>query len=361
MNTSVYEHVLQQVRGCSDFLASLRCCTDDFKATSTASLVQSIITSVGSLQNLTMADCSALNKAVSESAFSDAHKTMLATAVGQRLIDGSPPGAAKKITQTFVHPAAYFTAADWVVLSDSSATMIQKVSRVAERLQLLNVTNPSEVSVRHIVALLASTMLCPCNSTGLHAIVLDVKSAIMPLRSRPAAQQLAVYPTSPDMLPASMMAAAYGTGDPPVMKHVDGMVSILPQIPMRSSNRAIAPHRAQHPSSSSSSSMMPVNWIQAMMQQMFDGSANMPHPLQRSPSLQMLNNHGADSPLRHMAAIADAVSPDGAPAFRISAVAPSPPYRTSRRHIRSRRRRCRNPRHHGCHPARKCCSIRRYR
>jgi hypothetical protein len=308
MNSSVYEHVLQQVRGCSDFLGSLRCCTDDFKATSTASLVQSIITSVGSLQHLQMADCSALNKAVSDSAFSDAHKCMIATAVGQRLIDGSPPGTTKKVTQTFVHPAAYFTAADWVVLSDASVTMLQKVSRVAERLQLLNVTNPSEISVRHIVALLASTTVCPCDSTGLHAIVLDVKSAILPLRSRPSAQQLAVYPTSPDMLPASMVAAAYGTGDPPVMKHVDGMVSILPQIPMRSSNKAIAPHRAQHPSSSSSSSMMPVNWMQAMLQQMMDGSAHMPPPLQRMPSLQMCINRGADSPLRHLAALGDAVS-----------------------------------------------------
>ncbi len=192
-------------------------------------------------------------------------------------------------------------------------------------------------------------------------MVRDVKSAIMPLRSRPAAQQLAVYPTSPDMLPASMVAAAYGTGDPPVMKHVDGMVSILPQIPMRSSNKAIAPHPAQHPSSSSSSSMMPVNWIQAMMQQMLDGSANMPHPLQRSPSLHMLNNHGANSPLRHMAAIADAVSPDGAPAFRISAVAPCPPTGPAAATSAVAAVDAGPPRHHGCHPARKCCSICRYR
>ncbi len=66
--------------------------------------------------------------------------------------------------------------------------MLQKVSRMVERLQLLNVTNPSEESVRHLVAMLATTLQHPCDSTGLHTMVLDVKAAILPLRNRSAVQ-----------------------------------------------------------------------------------------------------------------------------------------------------------------------------
>ena len=281
MSSSVYDHVLQQLRSCSDFLNSLRCCPDEFKATSTLSLVNSIVASVVSLKSLQMAEASALNKAVSESGLSDAHKCMLTTAVAQRLIDLSSPGTSKKVTQTFVHPVAFFTASDWAVLAEAYTTMLQKVNRVVERLQLLNVTNPYEETVRHLVAMLATTVQHPCDSTGLHTIVLDVKAAILPLRNRSAVQQLVMYPASPDLLPQCMMTAAYSTDDPPIFKQLDGMLAILPRILMRSTNRTIAPHRNQHSSGSSSSSLQPMHWMQQMMQQMMDGAAHMPPPLGR--------------------------------------------------------------------------------
>ncbi len=287
MSSSLYDHVLQQLRSCSDFLNSLRCCPDEFKATSTLSLVNSIVASVVSLKSLQMAEASALNKAVSESGLSDAHKCMLTTAVAQRLIDGSTLGTAKKTTQTFLHPVAFFTASDWGVFDEASTTMLQKVSRVVERLQLLNVTNPSEETVRHLVAMLAATVQHPCDdSTGLHTIVLDVKAAILPLRNRSAVQQLVMYPASPDLLPQCMMTAAYSTDDPPIFKQLDGMSAILPRIPMRSSNRTIAPHRNQPSSGSSSSSLQPMHWMQQMMQQMMDGAAHMPPPLGRLQGLR---------------------------------------------------------------------------
>jgi len=184
--------------------------------------------------------------------------------------------------------------------------MLQKVSRVVERLQLLNVTNPSEESVQYLVAMLATTLQHPCDSTGLHTMVLDVKAAILPLRTRPVLQQLVVYPASPGLLPGYMVAAAYGTDDPPVMKQFDAMVAILQRIPMRNSNKSIAPHRAQLPASSSSSPSSPVDWMQVMMQHLLGGSVNMQPPLQRTPSLQL------HSPMRVMQPLADVGSP-GAP------------------------------------------------
>ncbi len=268
MSSSLYDHVLRQLRSCSDFLNSLRLCPDEFKATSTLSLVNSIVASVMSLKSPQMAEAAALNKVVSESGLSDAHQCTLTTAVAQRLIAlSSSPGTPKKITQTFVHPLAFFTASDWGVLAEASTTMLQKVSRVVERLQLLNVTNPSEETVRHLVAMLAATVQHPCgDSTGLHSIVLDVKAAILPLRNRSAVQQLVMYPASPDLLTQCMMTAAYSTDDPPVFKQLDGMSAILPRIPTRSSNKTIAPHRNHQSSGSSSSSLQPMHWMQHMMQ-----------------------------------------------------------------------------------------------
>jgi hypothetical protein len=264
------EHTLQQIRGCSAFLESLKFCDEAFRQKSMASLSTSIAAQIRNIKDMDVNMAAAMNVAVEGSAFSDELKAVITQATGERCMQSSAVhqhSVCKKATQTLLKVENYFTAGDVATFSDTSLAASQKVARMSHRLAMLGVANPSESTIRHLVAMLACMHSPDATASNLHTIVLDLKCVVHQQASSTRGGPTH-YPDDPKDLSAAIHAAAYSATDPPVHQHLCMLPALIGRVPLRKSNKAIAMSSSSPSSSSSASMQNPMNMFQAMMNNM---------------------------------------------------------------------------------------------
>ena len=235
--------IVEQIRGSAGFMANqASILTPESFAGASNSLATSYSLQVNVLTALSGEEAAQLSTAISESAFLDADKEALAAAVTAKVNELAAQGAAaigRRTTQAFDTPEAYLTEQDWETLIDAGQPLSAKITCLADRLHLLDVLNPSEKSVRKIIALLACCHCPRANSSELYGYVMSFKNAISQRRG-PSHRGLLQYPISPASLPADLRARAYA-GAEPVSKEVSGLSVMLNKVPLRCTNASLSP------------------------------------------------------------------------------------------------------------------------
>ena len=202
----------------------------------TAGMVDSLDMQIRSL-SLSNAEAYSLNVAIASGVFSQDQKTRLATSISER-VSLAPDGASNGRTQTLTNVLAYFSAQDWAVFEDNTLHLSCKIGRITERCRLLGLTNPSESTIKHLSAIIASTHCPAAEPAAMHAIVVDIKKGLHNVTSV-TTSRLTKYPPVPADLPDHLYEAAY-RGDPPIVKILDSFGAVAAKTPMRSSNRALS-------------------------------------------------------------------------------------------------------------------------
>jgi hypothetical protein len=288
------EHTLQQIKGCSAFLESLKFTDDAFRQRSMTSLATSIAAQIRNIKDLDVNMAAAMNVEIAGSAFSDELKAIVTQAAGERCMQSSAGfhhSTVRKSTQTLLKVENYFTAGDIANFCDTSLASAQKVARMSHRLAMLGVANPSESTVKHLVAMLACLHSPDVAASNLHTLVLDLK-CVVHQQAASTRGGLTHYPDEPKDLPVAIHAAAYSADDPPVQQRLLMLPALIGRVPLRSTNKAIAMSSSLASSSSSSAMQAPMNMFQAMMNHMM-----MQQGL-RMPTITYNQDLGATSPIK---------------------------------------------------------------
>jgi hypothetical protein len=122
-----------------------------------------------------------MNVAIAGSAFTDELKAIITQAAGERCMQstsGPQHSVSRKATQTLLKVENYFTAMDVATFTDNSLAAAQKVARMSHRLAMLGVSNPSEATVRNLVAMLSCMHAPDATASNLHSLVLDLKRVV---------------------------------------------------------------------------------------------------------------------------------------------------------------------------------------
>jgi hypothetical protein len=295
------EHTVQQIKGCSAFLESLKFCDDAFRQKSMASLATSIASQIRNIKDMDVNMAAAMNVAIEGSAFSDELKAVVTQATGERCMQSSAVhhnSVCRKATQTLLKVENYFTASDAAAFSDTSLAVSQKVARLSHRLAMLGVANPSESTIRHLVAMLACMHSPDATASNLHTIVLDLKCVIHQQASSTRGGPTH-YPDDPKDLSASIHASAYSADDPPVHQQLVMLPALVGRVPLRTTNKAIALSSSSPSSSSSASMQNPLNMFQAMMNtMMMQQGLRLPTTISYNPDFVGNSPIKAASPVR---------------------------------------------------------------
>ncbi len=280
---------MQQIKGCSAFLESLKFCDEPFRNKSMASLATSIAAQIRNIKDLDVNMAAAMNVEVAGSAFTDELKALITQAAGERCMQSGPQHpVSRKPTQTLLKVENFFTAMDIATFSDNSLAAAQKVARMSHRLALLGVSNPSEATVRNLVAMLACMHAPDATASNLHSLVLDLKRVVhqqaASTRGGPTH-----YPDEPKDLPVIIHTAAYSADDPPVQQQLLMLPALIGRVPLRSTNKAIMASSSSS-SSSSTSVQNPMNMFQAMLNNM------MMQQNLRVPNITYTSEFGGTSP-----------------------------------------------------------------
>lgn len=240
------EAVVGQIRGADAFFESCGHLPTAEKDRSKAAMCTSLLAQIRLLPSLSFAAASDINTALGISCFDNESKATLAAAIAQKTMESQQPAAAsvsatRKVTQTLLAVTNYLTESDWRVLQDPGCVVWQKVHRVVERLTSLGLRNPSETTVRSVVACIACTHCHDGSGELLHSMVLDVKKAFAIHRcdrdlGRGSLQR---FPDNPYELPADIRGR-YAPGDQPVSKVVDMFTPMMHRVPMRTTNKALS-------------------------------------------------------------------------------------------------------------------------
>ena len=104
------DSIVSYINGCSEFFASqsgLMC--QDLEADSMRSMANSVVAQIRALPNLQPSDATAMNTALTNSAFTNQLKEELAREVHAKLTDVSSDAASYKKAQVMTHPFNYLT------------------------------------------------------------------------------------------------------------------------------------------------------------------------------------------------------------------------------------------------------------
>ena len=210
--------IVQQIHSFDSYLASQRAILSLSVGAETMQSMSNSLSSQISSMAIDADGAASITTAINSSSLTGDMKTKLATVVAARFgADASILQTGKK-TQTMTLPFVYFTASDWEKFGDTSLLASTKVHTLVERLMSLGVCNPSETTVKALVATLACVHCPGAEGTMLHSIVVDLKSMLSQSRAtRPSAGSMATFPETPGELARTLFDIAYPVqGDPPV-------------------------------------------------------------------------------------------------------------------------------------------------
>ena len=295
--------IISQIKGVESFFASqvrIGICPEVLEQ-SKASMTRSLVAQIGELRTLDVEGAAVLNTTIAESgSFDTSHKTMLASAVSSKALQPTGAhGGPHKGTQSLLNPICYFTKADWDVFEDAQANLTKKVVVAARRLHLLNLTNPSEATVKQLAGMLAACHFkdAPPTAQQTYGLVVDIKNVMSQNRKRPVfTQHLAVYPPSPSDLPTPVFESAYPQeADFPVTRVLDNLTVMTGAIVMRSSNKRVA-HIAKN------AALVPVEHQQHQQGAQFQGNMgmNIVNALLQGLAAHASNGRSTDNPLIHI-------------------------------------------------------------
>ena len=212
---SSVEDLCTQIKGCAEFFTSRLRCGGPSSDENVASMARSLASQVQALSELDIPGAAALNRAVGSSGFDEPRTKLLADAIEYRLQHG-PEALGRRGAQTLRQPEAYLTASDWQGLEATTRTVAQKVCLLVGRLTLLGLSNPSEATVKHLVALLAAVHCPGASAEQLHGMATDLKAAARSrVRSSTRLKHLLNYPANPRELSEAHWQSAYAS-EPPV-------------------------------------------------------------------------------------------------------------------------------------------------
>ena len=258
--------MVMQIEGCSSFFdTQSRILTPSQVSESKAAMARSLEAQILSLRMLDIAGATLINTAIVQSNFDIENKTLLAAAVNAKTNSAGAPTTsnAKKVPQTMPSVLNYLTEKDWHALGTSTSTS-QRIIIIGDRMMALDMTHPSETTIKHLVALLACCSMPTADANTLHGLVGELKSHLVSRRpSDPVpTTHLATYPDSPADLQPDLYTRAYGA-DMPIDK-TDELSSvwrgIVNRVPLRSSNKQLgstaAASSSHHNSAASAITML---------------------------------------------------------------------------------------------------------
>lgn len=243
-----YDHIVQQLKGCSAFFESQSQLLGQARLQeSQMQMAKSIAAQIKTIVTLSPAAAARLNEAISHSGFPLESKQLLATTVSELTVGlVQSEKQARRTTQTLTNVQAYMTEGDWEIFNNKSATAEQKIIKLVDRLVLLGLRNPSEITIKSCIALVAcSHFQHPPDANVLHGLVVQLKLAMQARKAIDLAglEFLAVYPEEPSVPPLTteLFSHAYpNPQDKPVLRIIDGYSAMLSCIPMRTTNKALA-------------------------------------------------------------------------------------------------------------------------
>ena len=239
--------IVQQIHSFDSYLASQRAILSVSVGAETMQSMSNSLSSQISSMAIDADGAASITTAINSSSLTGDMKTKLATVVAARFgADASILQTGKK-TQTMTLPFVYFTASDWEKFGDTSLLVSTKVHTMVERLMSLGLCNPSETTVKALVATLACVHCPGAEGTMLHSIVVELKSMLSQSRAtRHSAGSMATFPETPGELARTLFDIAYPVqGDPPVHKHLTLFATTMSKVPLRTTNKALAQCRSQ--------------------------------------------------------------------------------------------------------------------
>ena len=239
--------IVQQIHSFDSYLASQRAILSVSVGAETMQSMSNSLSSQISSMAIDADGAASITTVINSSSFTGDMKTKLATVVAARFgADASILQTGKK-TQTMTSPFVYFTASDWGKFEDTSLLVSTKVHTMVERLMSLGLCNPSETTVKALVATLACVHCPGAEGTMLHSIVVELKSMLSQSRAtRHSAGFMATFPETPGELARTLFDIAYPVqGDPPVHKHLTLFATTMSKVPLRTTNKALAQFRSQ--------------------------------------------------------------------------------------------------------------------
>ena len=137
-------------------------------------MVVSLMSQVATLQKLAIQDAGALNSALSETCFDDAHKLRLATAINIKVNESasSQQCSTRKVTQSLHHPNCYLTEDDWQYIY-ATAMPSGCARRISDRLQRCGLVAPSEDTLAHMTGMLAAAKVPDATDLRLYEMYMD--------------------------------------------------------------------------------------------------------------------------------------------------------------------------------------------
>ena len=170
--------IVEQIRSLTRFFRSQGSLLDrDLATRSEAALVTSIAQQISSLRSLDVAGAASINDAISSSTMSLPLKAQLAAAATRRALVAQTVTTHRRTCQTLHNPCAFFTEGDWQCFEDATIGVGRKVMIMADRMHRLGLTTPSEMTTKHLTAMIAATHSPDASPASLHSLVQEVKSA----------------------------------------------------------------------------------------------------------------------------------------------------------------------------------------
>ena len=267
------DSLLAQIGNCDKFFHSQRgLVSDETLQASMTSMSQSLKDQIGRLPEVDVASAARLNDAVQHaSSFSAALKAEMATAITERCTQATNSGLASKRTlQTMKDARGYFTPTDWQSFEDENITLCQKVNVCADRLMLVGMRNPSEQTLKTVVAVLAVSHFPHAAAKELYGLVIDLKMAMHSRRGHDFPQRLLLtkFPLMPDGLSHELFARAYSQ-ERPTYKDTNGYTAMVAKIPLRNTNKHLVNMPGNIPAGTMSPAVgAPANPVAMLLQQL---------------------------------------------------------------------------------------------
>ena len=231
------KEIVQYISGCTEFFRSQEgLLSEKLKEESVASMAATVVGYIGKLRTLDAPGASALNAAISSSAFPGATKTDFATAVVQRLTAPAGDGGNEASKQVMAAPHNYPTESDWAYIRDKSKSLQQVCIRVRERMRLLGLNNISEKTYGYLASMIAAAREPDMAGPALKALVDDLKSVAIADDIPPVA--IHTFPVMPNDLPQSLFVRAYAQ-EPPCPQTFADYNSIVKRCPVRKSHKSV--------------------------------------------------------------------------------------------------------------------------
>jgi hypothetical protein len=251
---ATHQHALVgRINAVSAFLTSQQSLMSGEAYTSSMqAMATSIKAQIGGFSSISVDDATAVNSAITSSAFTNAQKSELAASVSLIVSVGDTPNAfsgchtSKPQTQTMAFPNNYLTQADWSYIESPEATNLQICQCITDRLRRVGLTAPSDQTVANMAAMVACIREPDASQQRLRAIFLDFKAMRSSKVLIPGAH-IYTYPPQPSGLEPSVFNLAYPSPEAsPVVKELPEMAVLAARCPKRSTHKSIRAQEHTH-------------------------------------------------------------------------------------------------------------------